>query len=215
MSRTACSGSAVESTSMALSPPVSAISGAVGSRWSAMLRRMACAVSVEPVKATPCTRGSRVRAAPTAPSPGRSCSAVAGTPAASRWSTAMAAISGVCSAGFGKDGVSGGKGRSDLAAEDGQREVPRADAGEGAPRRVRQCGRASRVVAQEIHRLAQFGNGIGKGLARLARQKREDAPGIGLHPVGGAVQDRRALRGSRGPGFGQAQRGVHVRQSGG
>ncbi len=102
MSRTACSGSAVESTSMALSPPVSAISGAVGSRWSAMLRRIACAVSVEPVKATPFTRWSRVSAAPTVPSPGKSWRAVAGTPAASRWSTARVAMSGVCSAGLAR-----------------------------------------------------------------------------------------------------------------
>ena len=44
MSRTACSGSAVESTIMALRPPVSAISGAPGARWSAMAASMALAV---------------------------------------------------------------------------------------------------------------------------------------------------------------------------
>ena len=37
MSRTACSGNAVESTIMALRPPVSAISGASGARLSAMV----------------------------------------------------------------------------------------------------------------------------------------------------------------------------------
>ena len=100
MSRTACSGRAVLSTSMAFSPPVSAISGAPGARCSAMDARIFSAVSVEPVKATPATRGSAVSAAPTVPSPGSSCSAVAGTPALCSRSTASMAISGVCSAGL-------------------------------------------------------------------------------------------------------------------
>ena len=45
--------------------------------------------------------GAAVSGAPTAgPSPGRNCSAAAGTPAARISATARAAISGVCSAGF-------------------------------------------------------------------------------------------------------------------
>ncbi len=70
-----------------------------GSRpWRAAISR---AVSVEPVKQTPFTRGSEVSLAPTvAPSPGRSCRAGAGTPALCRSDTAKAAMSGVCSAGF-------------------------------------------------------------------------------------------------------------------
>ena len=101
MSRTACSGRAVESTIIALRPPVSAISGARGSRFSAMERLMICATSVEPVKQTPATRGSEVSGAPTAgPSPGRSWIAALGTPASCINPTARAAINGVCSAGL-------------------------------------------------------------------------------------------------------------------
>ena len=66
---------------MALSPPVSAMSGAPGARFSAMVARILSAVSVEPVKATPPMRASDVSAAPTSPAPGRSCTAVFGTPA--------------------------------------------------------------------------------------------------------------------------------------
>ena len=73
MSRTACSGSAVESTIMALRPPVSAISMASGAAVSASWRSISLATSVEPVKQTPAMRGSAVSGAPTdGPSPGRS-----------------------------------------------------------------------------------------------------------------------------------------------
>ena len=82
MSRTACSGRAVESTIIAFSPPVSAISGVPGASFSAIVRAMVRAVSVDPVKTTPLTRGSAVRAAPTTlPRPGSSCRADSGTPA--------------------------------------------------------------------------------------------------------------------------------------
>ena len=100
MACTACSGRAVESTIMALSPPVSAMSGAPGARFSAIAERIFIAVSVEPVKATPSTRASEVRAAPTSPAPGNSCRAVFGTPARCMSLTATWAMSGVCSAGF-------------------------------------------------------------------------------------------------------------------
>ena len=95
-----CSGSAVASTIMALMPPVSAISGTIGPSLAASARLMAWPTSVEPVKATPATRGSATSAAPTLPSPGTRCSALAGTPAWCSRRTASAAISGVCSAGF-------------------------------------------------------------------------------------------------------------------
>ena len=96
-----CSGSAVASTIMALMPPVSAISGTIGPSLAASARLISRATSVEPVKATPATRGSATSAAPTLPSPGTRCSAdrrdagrmhQAGPP--------RAAISGVCSAGL-------------------------------------------------------------------------------------------------------------------
>ena len=103
MSRTACSGSAVESTIIAFSPPVSAMSGASGARCSAMERLMSRAVSVEPVKHTPSTRASRASAAPTvAPSPGNNCTTSRGIPASCIRATARAAMSGVCSAGLAR-----------------------------------------------------------------------------------------------------------------
>ena len=101
MSRTACSGSAVESTIIALRPPVSAISMASGAAVLASWRSISRATSVEPVKQTPAMRGSAVSGAPTdGPSPGSSCSTSAGTPASCSSATARAAISGVCSAGL-------------------------------------------------------------------------------------------------------------------
>ena len=95
-----CSGSAVASTIMALMPPVSAISGAIGPSLAASVRLMMRATSVEPVKATPATPAWPVSSAPTLPSPGTRCSALAGTPAACSSFTASEAMSGVCSAGL-------------------------------------------------------------------------------------------------------------------
>ncbi len=100
-SRTTCSVSAVESTIIAFSPPVSATSTASGAAFSASARLMIRATSVEPVKTTPAIPGAAVSGPPTAgPSPGSSCSAASGTPASCISAVARAAISGVCSAGF-------------------------------------------------------------------------------------------------------------------
>ncbi len=100
-SRTTCSDSAVESTIIALSPPVSAMSGTNGRSSSASrLRAMAFAVGTEPVNTTPDMRTSPVKAEPTSPPPTTSCSAALGTPARYARSTARAAIAGVCGAGF-------------------------------------------------------------------------------------------------------------------
>ena len=100
-SRTTCSGNADESTIIALSPPVSAISGASAARCRAILRLIHCAVLVEPVKQTPPIRESEVNAAPTlAPGPGNNWMTDAGIPASSINSTARAAIRLVCSAGL-------------------------------------------------------------------------------------------------------------------
>jgi hypothetical protein len=56
---TTCSGSAVLSTSMALMPPVSAISGTIGPSLAASARLMILATWVEPVNTTPATPGCR------------------------------------------------------------------------------------------------------------------------------------------------------------
>ncbi len=73
---------------MALMPPVSAISGAIGPSLAASVRLMMRATSVEPVKATPATLAWPVSMAPILPSPGTRCSALAGTPAACKSFTA-------------------------------------------------------------------------------------------------------------------------------
>ena len=98
---TTCSGNAVESTNIALMPPVSAISGTMGPSLLARLRWMILATWVEPVKTTPATFGCATNAAPmVSPSPMTHCSASVGTPAACSNFTASSATSGVCSAGF-------------------------------------------------------------------------------------------------------------------
>ncbi len=106
MSRTACSGSAVESTIMALRPPVSAISGAAGPAPAASARSMRIAVCVDPVKQTPAVRLSDANGPPTVgPSPGRRARTSPGMPASCISATARAAIRGVCSAGLAITGL--------------------------------------------------------------------------------------------------------------
>ena len=96
-----CSGSAVESTIMALRPPVSAISGTMGRRSSsASVRWMFFAVAVEPVKAMPATRRSATSAWPGSPPPGAMCRTARGMPASCASRTAAAAMRGVCGAGL-------------------------------------------------------------------------------------------------------------------
>ena len=101
-SLTTCSGSEELSAIIAFWPPVSAIRVAMAplSR-AASARLIRRAVSVEPVKQTPATRGSRVSAAPTvAPSPGRYCNTSCGMPASCSSCTAAKPIRLVCSAGL-------------------------------------------------------------------------------------------------------------------
>ena len=74
--------------------------------------RMSIAVSVEPVKATPSTRlHPRSAPHPHRPAPGRSCSALSGTPALCISLTGLRAMIGVCSAGFDEHGVARGQAR--------------------------------------------------------------------------------------------------------
>ena len=108
---------------------------------------------------------------------------------------AKAAISGVCSAGLATTALPAASAAAALAAEDGEREVPRRDAGEdaapakrdavGFARRSRQLGgsreigaRPHRVVAAEIHRLAHLRDPVGQRLAGL-----QDGDGQGLGHV--------------------------------
>jgi hypothetical protein len=162
-----------------------------------MARWIACAVAVEPVKATPSTRGSEVSAAPTvAPSPGRSCSAARGHAGLVQQRRPRAAISGVCLGRFGQHRVARGQRGGDLAGEDGEREVPRADAAK-TPRGglLRQAPARGGVVAQEIDRLAHSATASAGRLARLPREQGEDLGRL-LVEVGGAAQ--RAARSACG-----------------
>jgi hypothetical protein len=101
MSRTACSGSAVESTIIALSPPVSAISIASGAAVFGELplddaRHLGRTGEADAGDA----RIGRQRRADRWPVAGNEMQHLRGTPACHISSTARAAISGVCSAGL-------------------------------------------------------------------------------------------------------------------
>ena len=125
-----------------------------------------------------------------APSPGTRCSASAGMPASCSSRTASEGDQRRLLGRLGDDGVAGGERRRDLAEEDGEREIPRADADEAPrPRRTRRFsspvgpgsgGRRSRngrglggVVAAEIDRLADLRDGVVERLAGLACEQRQ------------------------------------------
>mmetsp|Transcript_28791 Transcript_28791/g.67986 ORF Transcript_28791/g.67986 Transcript_28791/m.67986 type:complete len:276 (+) Transcript_28791:332-1159(+) len=96
-----CSGSAVESTTIAFRPPVSAISGRGEFGFLANALLMIWATAVEPVKQTPAVWAWATRPAPTvSPGPCSRASASAGTPASCSSSTIFSATYGVCSAGL-------------------------------------------------------------------------------------------------------------------
>ena len=91
----------MESTSIALMPPVSAMSGTIAPSFAASVRWMILATWVEPVKTTPAMSGCSTKAAPmVSPGPCSSCSTSRGTPASCSRRTACIATAGVCSAGF-------------------------------------------------------------------------------------------------------------------
>ena len=121
--------------------------------------------------------------------------------------------------GFGQHHVAGGQRGGDLASEDGEREIPRADADHGAERHVGGVvelrGGLRGVEAQKVDRLAHLGDGVGVGLAGFAHQQAHQARHVGLQCVGGALQGGGALLRRRvGPGGGEGgrvlQRPIHV-----
>ena len=116
--------------------------------------------------------------------------------------------------GFGDHSIACGQGGRDLPQKDRQRKVPRADTGPD-PARLHIGACLGGVVAQKIHRLAQFGHGIGQGLARLARQQREERVGVCFQRIGGLAQHRRAGGVVGGPDRGTGQRIGHVGGGGG
>ncbi len=105
---------------------------------------------------------------------------------------------------LGDNGIAGNQGRRDLTEEDGEREVPRRDAGKDAAaapgETVELTGRAghdfgftellaglNRIVAAEVDSLADFGHAVIQRLAGLERQKREQPVAILFEKVGELV----------------------------
>jgi hypothetical protein len=122
--------------------------------------------------------------------------------------------------GLGEHGIADHERGRDLAGEDREREIPRRDAREypaGLPASGARLG-FGRVVAQEIDCLAELGNGVGEGLASLARRQREQLASMRLVEIRGAAQARGArLERCRRPGrvssAGRRERGLDVGSS--
>ena len=92
--------------------------------------------------------------------------------------------------GLGDHGIAGGERGGDLAGEDRERKIPRADADDGAERAGEpgneRARRLVRVIAQEIDRLAHFRDRVGVGLAGLAHDESDERVASGFERVGGA-----------------------------
>ena len=102
---------------------------------------------------------------------------------------------------FGQNAVACRKRSGNLAGEDGQREVPRADTHHRAQRTVAVIGEIiahlTGVVMQEVDCFAHFGDGVVKGFARFAHQNAQQALQLAFHQFGGALKNGGAL-GRRG-----------------
>ena len=98
--------------------------------------------------------------------------------------------------GLGKHGVAGSDGGCDLAHEDGEREIPRADAEHGADRRrvEGEVGAGARgVVAAEIHGLTKFADGVAKRLAGLVDEQGQQRRAVFFECVGPGFEQPGAL----------------------
>ena len=104
---------------------------------------------------------------------------------------------------LGKDGIAGGQSSGDLAGEDGQREVPGADADQGAYAWGKQActglqAQLCSVVAQKVDGLAHLGDRVGSRLAGLAHQLGHQWQHMGLIVVGRCLQQAGAQLGRAG-----------------
>ena len=137
--------------------------------------------------------------------------------------------------GLGDDGVARDERGHDLTGEDGEREVPRADAGPDAAgghlQSVRLAGRTGErdrcalqapslggVVAAEVGGFADLGDGVARGLAGLVREQRDEPTAVRFEGVGGALQACCALLGRaprpRDEGLrGRSERGIYIGRS--
>ena len=208
---TTCSGSAVESTTIAFRPPVSAISGTIGPSDAASARWMCLATCGRAGEAhARAQRDARPVARPRiSPGPCSSASASRGTPASCSSSTKACATPGVCSAGLAATAVAGHQGRNHLAGEDRERKVPRRDAhehaapvqaqlvalagGAGQLHRREPRARLERVVAAEVDRFAHLRHAVAPGLASFGHQQRAELRQPRLQPFGCQLEDVGAL----------------------
>ena len=113
---------------------------------------------------------------------------------------------------LGEHRVAGGERSGDLAGEDRERKVPRADAHDRAERRDGGIGKIAaclrRIEAEEVDCLAHFGNAVRYRLARFAREQPEQKRQLGFEAVGGALEDRGAIADRRGRPCGRAGGGA-------
>jgi hypothetical protein len=124
-SRTICSGSADESAISVFWPPVSAISGTSGPSFSASVRAIRRATSVEPVNATPAHSRCGDQRRADAAIPRQEGQRVAGDAGAVQQLDGQRGDQRRLLGRLGDDGIAGGQGRGDLADKDRQREIPR------------------------------------------------------------------------------------------
>ena len=211
---------------MALMPPVSAISGTIGPSFAASARLMSRATSVEPVKATPATAGCATSAPPISPSPRTRCKHALRHAGLVQELHRLEGDERRLLGGLGDDRIAGRERRGDLAEEDREREIPRADADEHAAPAKREAvllpGRAGqqlaiaelgaglhRVISAEIDRLTDFGEGVIERLAGLGLQEGGEAPVPCLDEIGRALEASGAFRGRRQvPGGRRASRAL-------
>ena len=103
---------------------------------------------------------------------------------------------------LGQHGVACGQCGGHLAHEDGEREVPGADAGHGAQRDVGGVVEGALhlrgVVAQEVHGFTHLGHGVAGALARFTHQQAQQGLHALFQQVGGAQQGCGAFGGWRG-----------------
>ncbi len=116
--------------------------------------------------------------------------------------------------GFGQNCVARGQGCRNLACEDRQGEIPRADTGENAARRRGEVLRLICVIAQEINGFAQLGDGIRRGFASLACQKGKELAEMVLIKIGRAFEGGCARNGGGLPWGGGIDGGLDILRGG-
>ncbi len=205
-----CSGRAVASAIMVLTPPVSAISGTIGPSLAASARLIRRATSVGAGEGD--AGDARVGDERGADVPVTERQMQRGL----RHARFMQQLDGLegdkrrLLGGLGDDRIAGHQRCRDLAGEDGEREIPgrrcretrraRAGAanstrrsGHGAAAVAEEHAPLARIVAAEIDRLAQFGDGIVERASALDLDQMDERAALSLKEIGGTLQNRGAL----------------------